>query len=383
MICGNLIWRNVNKFAAVRVLGLAALLSIGLAATIPFSAFAATSGTWANTGSLNTARTSHTATLLPNGQVLVAGGLNASLNPLASAELYNPATGTWSFTGSMAEARSGHTATLLQNGEVLVAGGMTTSCTSTAELYNPSTGRWATTGSMTEGRCSDTATLLPNGQVVVAGGSNSTGVLLSAELFNPATGTWKATGSLNFARYGAAAVLLPSGEALVAGGINSTGGTYSALASTEIYNPSQGQWASAESLNSTSLATTTATLLSNSDVLVVGVSGEYADPSVRTWTNTGSFPKTALVGGGHAQTLLDTSNVLVTGTRCNYSGCSHVATSDCFLYDFSTNSWSNTGSMNHARVSHAATLLPNGQMLVAGGEGANITVLGTAELYTP
>jgi hypothetical protein len=179
-------------------------------------------------------------------------------------------------------------------------------------------------------------------------------------------------------------VLLSSGEALVAGGINSTGGTYSGLASTEIYNPSHSQWALAESLNSTSLATTTATLLSDSDVLVVGISGEYADPSVRTWTNTGSFPRVALVGGGHAQTLLGTGNVLVTGTRCNYSGCSHVATQSCFLYNFSSNSWSITGSMNRARVNHTATLLPNGQVLVVGGQyGIYLNVLASAELYTP
>jgi hypothetical protein len=104
---------------------------------------------------------------------------------------------------------------------------------------------------------------------------------------------------------------------------------------------------------------------------------------VRTWTSPGSFPTIALVGGGHTQTLLDTGNVLVTGTRCNYSGCSHVATFVCFLYDFSTNAWSTTGSMNGPRVSHTVTVLPNGQVLAAGGEAANITALGSAELYTP
>ena len=70
-----------------------------------------------------TARSLHTATLLPNGQLLVAGGLGHNLLPLASAELYGPATGPWTATGSMARARYGHTATLLPNGKVLVAGG--------------------------------------------------------------------------------------------------------------------------------------------------------------------------------------------------------------------------------------------------------------------
>ena len=98
MIC-----RNTNRFAPIRTLVLAALLAVGLVASTPVPAFAGTSGTWANTGSLNTARTDHTATLLPNGQVLVAGG-EGTTGFLSSAELYNPATGTWTVTGSMAEA---------------------------------------------------------------------------------------------------------------------------------------------------------------------------------------------------------------------------------------------------------------------------------------
>jgi hypothetical protein len=380
----------MHRSEAIRSLFLVSLFAIVLGASAAVPAFGGTSGTWANTGSLNTARTDHTATLLPNGQVLVAGGLDASSTPLASAELYNPATGMWTATGSMADARQGHTATLLPNGEVLVVGGSTplADCVSTAELYNPSTGRWATTGSMTEGRCSHTATLLTNGQVLVAGGCCKPRIngdsLASAELYNPSAGTWQATGSLNVSRYGAAPVLLSGGEALVAGGNNiANGGTYTQLASTELYNPSQGNWVLAPSLNFNT-PTPTATLLGNSDVLVVGGPGEFSDPSVRTWTNTGSYPRVALVGGGHAATLLGTGKVVVTGTRCNYSGCSHVATPGCFLYDFSSNSWSITGSMNHARVNHTATLLPNGKVLVVGGQaGIYLFVLASAELYTP
>ena len=80
-------------------------------------------GSWSSTGSLHTGRYSHTATLLPGGQVLVAGGSDSNLTPLSSAELYDPAAGNWSVTGSMAKIREYHTATLLPNGKVLVAGG--------------------------------------------------------------------------------------------------------------------------------------------------------------------------------------------------------------------------------------------------------------------
>lgn len=366
-----------------------ALLTILLVvASAPLSS---AQGTFSNTGNMNTARYRHTGVLLPSGQVLVAGGVDASANALSSAELYNPVTGTWTVTGSMADTRQAHTATLLPNGEVLVAGGFVfNTCSATAELFNPSTGRWKSTGSMTQGRCSHTATLLSNGQVLVAGGyvlgSDFNPSLASAELYNPSTGSWQATGSLNVARSGAAAVLLTNGQVLAGGGTNvAADGTYTLLASTELYNPSNGQWAVAQSLNSAS-PTATLTLLGNGDVLEVGGPGEFADPSVRTWTNTGGYPRVAEVGGGHGETLLRTGEVLVTGTRCNYSGCSHIATGSCFLYNVSTNSWSIAGSMHHSRVYHTATLLPNGQVLVAGGQfGINpgTNVLASAELYTP
>ena len=117
-------------------------------------------GTWTKTGGLNTARRFHSATLLMNGQVLVAGGKDSAGNTLTSAELYNPATAKWTVTGSMATARYTHSATLLPNGEVLVAGGVfgvdihgVITCEASAELYNPTTGQWTTTGNMSKSRC--------------------------------------------------------------------------------------------------------------------------------------------------------------------------------------------------------------------------------------
>lgn len=117
-------------------------LGAGLSAA---PASAAASGTWAVTGSMNTARFFDTSTLLPDGQVLVAGGSLAN-SALASAELYSPGTGKWAFTGSMNAARAGQTATLLRDGQVLVAGGGSTP--GSAELYNPASGTWALTGSL-------------------------------------------------------------------------------------------------------------------------------------------------------------------------------------------------------------------------------------------
>jgi N-acetylneuraminic acid mutarotase len=181
----------------------------------------------------------------------------------------------------------------------------------------------------------------------------------------------------------AAAALLQNGEVLVAGGTNITNDEITLLASTETYSPTQRSWQVAQSLNSSS-GTPSATLLSDGDILVLGGPAEFSDPIVNTWTNTGSYPRIAAVAGRHAATLLGSGSVLVTGARCNYSGCHVLAITSALLYSVSGNSWSVTGSMNHPRVYHTSTLLTNGQVLVSGGEsGDPVTIVGTAELYTP
>ncbi len=145
---------------------------------------APTYGTWTPTGSMSAEHAFHTATLLPDGKVLVTG--NGQY-----AELYDPATGTWSPAAAMGMSREYHTATLLPDGRVLVAGGCIDYCTwalSSAELYDPATGIWSPTGSMGAWRASHTLTLLPDGRVLAAGGyadlyGNT--LLASAEVYEP------------------------------------------------------------------------------------------------------------------------------------------------------------------------------------------------------
>src|ERR1017187_9283327 len=376
MIHRNMIWRNMNKFAAIRVFVLAALFAVGL------TAFAGTSGTWALTGSLNTARWNHTATLLPNGEVLVTGGWGASgtNDPLASAELYNPATGKWTFTGSMAYARTGQTATLLQNGEVLVAGGDSVTGT-TAELYNPPTGRRTSTGSMIQPGFPQTATLLPTGEVLATGGEGYEGeTLATAELYNPSTGTWSTTGSMNVGRVTVAG-LLQNGQVLVAGGYSYSGLVgYTILASAELYNPSTGKWSFTASMTKADFSPTPPVLLTNGDALVANA-GQFYNPAMAAWTLTGKLP--TIAGPPQVATRLNNGNVLASGTYCHYSGCGYTIVATCFLYATSTNSWSVTGSMNQARIHHTSTLLPSGEVLVAGGYVSGGAPLGSAELYTP
>jgi N-acetylneuraminic acid mutarotase len=224
-------------------------------------------GMWSPTGRLGTPRYGATATLLASGKVLVAGGQGAPVNDqmpetgvLASAELYDPAAGTWSPTGSLLTVRAGHTATLLPNGKVLVIGGGTS-----AELYDPDAGIWSTTGSLSEIRSGHTATLLSNGKVLVVGGYHRPEDLATAELYDPATGTWSLTGILSVGRSNHTATVLSSGEVLVAGGGNAFG-THS---SAEVYDPVAGTWAITSSLSIGRLGHS-ATLLANGTILVSG-----------------------------------------------------------------------------------------------------------------
>ena len=232
-------------------------------------------GTWTPTGSMNTRRRLHTATLLPNGKVLVAGGfldepgtiLGGFTTP--TAELYDPASGSWTTTGSLAQQRHQHTATLLPNGKVLVAGGdghySGGGVQASAELYDPTSGTWTSTGNLNARRRIHTATLLPNGKVLVAGGFDNN-IFASAELYDPASGTWSPTGSLVTARINHTATLLQGGKVLVAGG-TADGAFESERA--ELYDPSSGTWMSTGSLV-TGRRDHTATLLSDGDVLVAG-----------------------------------------------------------------------------------------------------------------
>jgi WD40 repeat protein len=173
------------------------------------------SGTWTNSGGGAGHYYGHTATLLPGGKVLIVGGnldSGAGFHVTRTAMLYDSATNSSVYTGNLGTARAFHTATLLPNGKVLVAGGGT----NTAELFNPATGIWTPTGSLDPAQVVDTATLLPNGKVLVVGGTN-------AEVYNQASGTWSPAG--NPAASGSA-TLLPNGKVLVVGTIYGQSGLY-------------------------------------------------------------------------------------------------------------------------------------------------------------
>src|SRR5581483_4985193 len=249
-----------------------------------------------STGAMSVARSVHTATLLPDGKVLIAGGANIS-GVLASAELYDPLTGSFTPTGEMTQARSFHTATLLQNGKVLMVGGLTTRggghYAAIAELYDPATGSFSATGSMIVPRNMHTATLLPDGRVLIAGGARDNILPTPAELYDPSTGRFTTASYLATPRVGHTATLLANGRVLIAGGTNNVRGpdtSFTYLATAELYDPSTGSFTTAGTM-SYPRTHHSATLLSSGKVLVTGgmvpPEGALATAELYTFVNIG------------------------------------------------------------------------------------------------
>jgi hypothetical protein len=238
------------------------IVTVGGVASNPEVFVVPTSNFKLSGSALNTARALHTATLLENGTVLFAGG--ASTVPalaselLADAEVYDPVADTFTPTTSLNTARSNHTATLLNNGQVLIACGNGTgslwrgliSPLTSSELYDAIAGTFTPTGSTNAARFGHTATLLNNGTVLIAGGTGFSHIppgrepLNSAELYNPATGIFTATGNMNAVHWLHTATLLNNGQVLIAGGQDGNANT-----TAELYNLSTGTFTLTGSLN--------------------------------------------------------------------------------------------------------------------------------------
>ena len=323
-------------------------------------------------------RSGHTATLLPDGKVLIAGGMRRNQDFYRSAELYDPVTHNFRGTGDMTIARVGHTATLLRSGKVLIAGGwIGHACTDSANLYDPATGKFTEISGMKARRGRPVATLLSNGDVLITGGADhdSPGGTALAELFHASTLTFEAVGPMHEARIAHTATLLNDGRVLIVGGRGDA-----VTASAELFDPKTRQFTLTGNL-STARYKHTAGLLPDGRVLIAGgsderdwhgnlSSAEIYDPHTGNFTPTSSLhdsrfklPESAV--------QLDSGQLLIAG------GSKEVE-----IYDPAANKFFvASGQINDARHFLSETKLQDGSVLLAGGYPDNDQATAETWIY--
>lgn len=344
-------------------------------------------GTWTPIANLATYRDALQAALLPNGMVLAAG---TATNNFKQLEVYDPSKGDWCACGELSSEHMYPTVTVLPDGTALVVGGMSYGTgewlpIASAERYDPKQGAWRTAEAMGHARSMQSATLLPTGKLLVAGGGAR-----AAESYDPETGKWSGAGEMATSRDRHTATLLPNGKVLIAGGIAGA-----SLDSAELYDPKKGDWSPLEPKMGAARLGHTATLLPSGKVLVAGghssdapglvCSGleqtELFDSTSRRWTSAGSMGKAR---SRHSATLLANGEVLVAGGGQVAADCTlGTGVRSAALYRPALNGWSAAPDMGTERQAHTATLLMNGKVLVAGGLDVTNASTGTAELYDP
>jgi Kelch motif/Galactose oxidase, central domain len=360
-------------------------------------------------GVLSDGRAGSAAALIGN-QLLIAGGfsgtaiinnfsLSLSGGVVPTAEIFDPVAGKFSATGAMTTARAGYTATTLPSGKVLIAGGLDNhgNVLDTAEIYDPASGKFTlTVTAMSDRRAFQTATLLPNGKVLVAGGVTDLagGTSNTADLFDPVSETFTQAGAMDHARAGHSATLFTagplSGDVLIAGGGGGSG-LFLKDSSAEVYDSSSGQFLLMRSFMNEARALHTATQLPDGRVLLTGgfdgsvamaagvlsgASGETSnsaeifDPAAMEFACIGGFngattlcnPSMNFARAGHTATLFKAGNlkgqVLIAGGWGGRStDLSGQPLSTAEIFDPTSATFRLTSNMNRARALQSATLL--------------------------
>ncbi|HET9408209.1 MAG TPA: kelch repeat-containing protein [Candidatus Sulfotelmatobacter sp.] len=368
----------------IRLLG---CVGISLGLVVVPTTFHVTHAGVANLGSVTAAapmfepRSGHTATLLPNGKVLIAGGMRRNQDFYKSAELYDPATGKFTPTRDMEQRRVGHIAVLLRTGKVLIAGGwIGHGCTDEAELFDPVTAKFTVLARrMSVPHGGARATLLADGDVLITGGgqADSPAGIAAAEVFHAATMTFQPVGAMHFARVSHSATLLRDGRVLIAGG---RGERVNAVA--ELYDPQTHRFAETGSLT-TARYKHTAGLLPDGRVLIAGGSDE------RDWNGnlssaeiydprTGKFTATSQLN--YARFKLPEEAVQLDSGKLLLAGGSREAE----IFDpLGGKFLVAAGQMNDARHFMTETKLNDGSVLLAGGYANNDQATAQAWIYRP
>ena len=326
-------------------------------------------------------RSGHTATLLRDGRVLIAGGMRRNQDFYRSAEIFDPATGKFESTGSMTEARVSHIAVLLQSGKVLIAGGwIGMETTASAELYDPATRKFIRIASMTSRRARPTATVLDNGDVLIAGGQDRDGFsnsLSSAEIFHAKTMTFARIAPMHQTRIAHTATLLNDGRVLIAGGRGE-----SVTAGAEVFDPKKNSFSETGGL-ATARYKATAARMADGRVLIAGGSDE------RDWTGalrsaeiydprTGKFSATAAMENSRFK-LPDEAVLLANGEVLIAGGSRQVE-----IYCPESGTFKTVpGTMSDKWHYMSETLLKDGSVLLAGGYPNNDRATSETWIYRP
>ena len=330
---------------------------------------------------MNTSRAAHTATLLGNGKVLVAGGFAEDKNSLASVEIFDPKTNTFSSADNMSFTRAGHSATLLPDGKVLIAGGYNGNYLDSAEIYDANTGRFTPTGKMTMPRSSHIAVLLNNGKVLLAGGVGTGWMFLAeTEVYDSQTNTFTKTKNMSAARESHTATLLKDGTVLITGGHQGRRSAITIYQSAEIYNPTNGTFTATANLT-VKRHKHDAILLKDETVLIIGGSderdsrGAYAtaeiyNPKTKTFAKIGDMNLSRYKLQG-TSVLLKNGKILIAG-GANRAEVFNPAKNAFEVAD---------GKFETMRLFATATLLQNGQVLIVGGYDNNNAVSEQAWIY--
>jgi len=339
--------------------------------------------------SMRFARCNHTATLLPSGKVLVVGYGEI-------AELFDPQTETFSAIGRPLKGRDGASATLLPDGTVLLAGGSG----DTAEIFDPVSGRSRATGQLIQARWGHSATVLPGGQILIVGGRWDPAelALSTAEIFDPASESFQATGSMSTGRADHAAVLLPTGEVLIAGGANghapdaADDPPWDPLDS-EVYAPGSGTFHQTGLMSTTRVGPAAFPGSAGRVFLVGGVyplqnrHEQPASPAYAEVYDDATEAVSPLLAPPGAQarfaftTLPGGKGLIAGGLSFSEDYSQQTYFPDAFLLDLTSGEFSGTGRLIHARAGAVATTLFDGRVLVTGGYDDTGDCLQSAEIY--